>query len=165
MIKRQKTTHIILHTAAWPGDPGIEDIRRVHVDENGWSAVGYHYLIRKDGTLEKGRPEELAGAHCRNKNMNKKSIGICLSGHHDIEEPTEEQLSVLGFIVYRLRNHYDIPLYNVIGHREAGANKTCPGTKVDMDEIRNYLDAWEIIEITSADLSTEFEQLYRPHEN
>lgn len=151
-MKRNKTTHIVLHTAAWPGDPDIEDIRRVHVDERGWNDVGYHYLIRKDGTIEKGRPESHVGAHCRDGHMNLKSIGICLSGHHDIEEPTTEQLDMLCTLVNYLRKSYDIDIAHVIGHREAGAPKTCPGELVDMDELRARIEELYTLFISQEEL-------------
>ena len=71
---------IIIHCSATPPsmDIGAEEIRRWHVDDNGWSDIGYHYVIRRDGTVEPGRPLEKAGAHCRG--YNQKSIGICLVG-------------------------------------------------------------------------------------
>ena len=151
-MKRKKTTHIVIHTAAWPGDPDIEDIRRVHVDENGWSAVGYHYLIRKDGSIEKGRPEGNVGAHCRNGGMNRKSIGICCSGHGDINAFTAAQVDTLCSLVNVIRRRNNIDIAHVIGHREAGAAKTCPGTKVDMDELRIDIDKQNILGISRAEL-------------
>lgn len=136
---RDRTTHIVLHTAAWPGDPSAEDIRRVHVEENGWEDIGYHYVIRKDGTIEPGRNEDFVGAHCAAAGMNHKSIGICMSGHGDQEGFTGDQMMALHNLVSSLREEYDIPVDNVIGHREAGARKTCPGTQVDMNLVRAYL--------------------------
>ena len=132
-------THIILHTAAWPGDPSIHDIYRVHVIENGWRDVGYHYLIRKDGTIEVGRHESQQGAHSRDGGMNPVSIGICMSGHHDREHYTQAQASSLVKLSRAIMRTYHIPIENFIGHREAGAAKTCPGTQIDMDAIRGLI--------------------------
>jgi len=151
-MKRKETTHIVIHTAAWPGDPDIEDIRRVHVDENGWSAVGYHYLIRKDGSIEKGRPEGNVGAHCRAGGMNRKAIGICCSGHGDISPFTVQQVETLCSLVNVLRRRNSIDIAHVIGHREAGAAKTCPGTKIDMNKLRAAIDEQEIIDGSWADI-------------
>lgn len=143
-MKRNRTDYIVLHTAAWPGDPSIDDIRRVHVQERGWDDVGYHYLIRKDGTIETGRPKDHVGAHCRDRKMNYKSVGICLSGDHDTEDPTYKQLISLSSLVNTLRRHYDIPIENVIGHRETGANKTCPGTQIHMQRLRDFIEDQDI---------------------
>ena len=56
----------------------IETIRGWHVNERGFSDVGYHFFIRTDGTIEKGRDIDKIGAHCSGQNKN--SIGICLHG-------------------------------------------------------------------------------------
>lgn len=73
-------TEIILHcSATTPSmDIGAEEIRRWHVNGNGWSDIGYHGVIRRDGTLESGRPMDQIGAHAKGHNVN--SIGICLVG-------------------------------------------------------------------------------------
>ena len=49
----------------------------------GWKlGIGYHYVIRRDGTIEPGRPEWMIGAHCKNHNAH--SIGVCYEGGYDI---------------------------------------------------------------------------------
>lgn len=138
-MKRTRTEYIILHTAAWPGDPSIHDIHRVHVDQNGWNDVGYHYVIRKDGTIEVGRHEMQQGAHCRDMGMNSQSIGICLSGHHDREDITGAQRKSLMKLCKQVMDAHDIPSAKVWGHRETGAKKSCPGEMIDMDLIRHQL--------------------------
>lgn len=136
---RASTTHIIIHTAAWPGDPSSAEIRRVHVEENGWDDIGYHYIIRKNGTVEQGRPELNRGAHCVDMGMNSCSIGICLSGHHDQEYLKSDQLNALLNLCRSLMDFYSVPLKNILGHRETGAVKTCPGNLIDMDWLRNKI--------------------------
>ena len=80
MDVRKKTDSIIIHCAATKKsmDIGYKEIREWHVDQNGWDDVGYHYIIRRNGKLEKGRPEEYSGAHAPSHNS--RSIGICLVG-------------------------------------------------------------------------------------
>ena len=56
----------------------IETIRKWHVDERGWSDIGYHYVITQDGVVHEGRPLSRRGAHARGHNVG--SIGICLTG-------------------------------------------------------------------------------------
>ncbi len=138
-MKRTETTHIIIHTAAWPGDPSAEEIRRVHVKENGWADIGYHFVIRKDGTIENGRPIYKVGAHCKDQGMNHKSVGICLSGHHDLELLEGNQKAALFYLLNDLVAQYEIPIPNILGHRETGAKKTCPGNNVDMLAIRKEM--------------------------
>ncbi|MEQ9309690.1 MAG: N-acetylmuramoyl-L-alanine amidase [Balneolaceae bacterium] len=142
-MKRKETSHIIIHTAAWQGDPSVEDIRRVHVQENGWDDIGYHFVIRKNGDVEIGRPMFKVGAHCKDMAMNHKSVGICLSGHHDVEELDIYQLKPLVELCQSIMAQYSIPVEHVLGHRETGANKTCPGNLVSMVDIRERI-SWGI---------------------
>lgn len=124
---------IIIHCAATPPhlDWGVEDIRRLHTRSFKWSDIGYHWVIRRDGTLEQGRPEERAGAHARGHNAN--SIGICLVGGIDTNgKPasnfTPSQLKTLRRIVDEKLADY--PGSEVIGHRDTGAKKACPSFDV-----------------------------------
>lgn len=70
----------IVHCSYTPPsmDVGVAEFRQWHVIERNWSDVGYHFVIRRDGTVEHGRPIEIAGAHV--KGMNANSIAICLVG-------------------------------------------------------------------------------------
>ena len=76
--------HIIVHCSYTPPsmDIGAETIREWHTlpkpKGRGWSDIGYHWVIRRNGTVEAGRSEERAGAHA--KGYNQDSIGICLIG-------------------------------------------------------------------------------------
>ena len=59
----------------------VKDIDRWH-RARGWkNGCGYHYVIRRDGTIELGRPLEMVGAHCQY--YNRHSIGICYEGGLD----------------------------------------------------------------------------------
>ena len=73
---------IILHcTATKEGqDYPVEQVRKWHLDR-GFNDIGYHFLIRLDGTVEAGRPIETVGAHCKGHNAN--SIGIAYVGGLD----------------------------------------------------------------------------------
>lgn len=153
-MKRRTTTHIVFHTAAAgtasrPGDPSAADIDRWH-RERGWSGIGYHYVIRKDGTVEAGRPEGEVGAHCIDGGMNRLAVGVCLSGHHNHEDWTEAQWSsFLRLVAGRggIMERHAIPVANVIGHREAGAKKDCPGTHVSCGEVRRRIAAYRRVSL------------------
>ncbi|MCH2199765.1 MAG: N-acetylmuramoyl-L-alanine amidase [Flavobacteriales bacterium] len=113
---------IIIHCSATPTDMDItaSDIRDWHIDR-GWSDIGYHYVIRRDGTLEDGRPIEQAGAHTKGRNTN--SIGICLIGGADSFDYTLDQMDVLVDLVETLEETY--PNATVHGHNEF-SGKACP---------------------------------------
>lgn len=128
-----KPTHIVLHTLAFDGDADINRVRRWHLDR-GWSDVGYHWLIRRNGSLEQGRAEDKEGAHA--VNYNSRSVGIAFEGHGDHEMWTLPQVLTAVRLCDRISTQYDIPPHNILGHRETGAPKTCPGTKIDMDAFR-----------------------------
>ena len=138
MARRTRTTHVVFHTAAWPGDPSAADIDRAH-RQRGFAKIGYHFLIRKDGTVETGRAVDEVGAHCRDGGHNHDAVGVCFSGHHNREDWTPAQRAAWLDLAAGLLDRYDVPVEHVIGHREAGARKDCPGTRIDCREVRREL--------------------------
>ena len=80
---RQRTDYIIIHCSATPPnmDVNAKEIDRWH-RQKGWLGIGYHYVIKRDGTREVGRKLSEAGAHCIA--YNHKSVGICLVGGVDV---------------------------------------------------------------------------------
>ena len=120
---------LIIHHAA-TSIASAETIHKWHLDK-GYDGIGYHYYIKKDGTIYKGRDEKLKGAHTFNENA--KSIGICLEGNYQKENPSKKQISSLVKLSSSLIIKYNIE--DVLGHRDC--NKTlCPGKNVDIDEIK-----------------------------
>ncbi|BDR76961.1 peptidoglycan recognition protein family protein [Clostridium tetani] len=120
---------IILHHAAATSCT-IEDVHTWHL-HNGWSGCGYHYFIRKKGSIYKGRPENSLGAHCIN--YNSISIGICVEGNYMIEHmPLAQKNSLIELIKY-LCGKYGIK--EIYSHGELNSTD-CPGTNYPIDEIR-----------------------------
>lgn len=120
---------IIIHCSATKPnmDIGVAQIRDWHVKGNGWADIGYHFVIRRDGILEIGRPIATAGAHCKNHNAN--SIGVCLVGGIDIagkpaDNFTEAQYTRLKSLLTRLQREHPT-ITKITGHNEY-ANKACP---------------------------------------
>lgn len=92
----------------------------------GWRMIGYHYVVRRDGTVELGRPESEAGAHCTG--VNQHSIGICYEGGLDsngqpADTRTPQQKQSLIALIRELKTRY--PLARVAGHRDYSP-KPCP---------------------------------------
>ena len=124
----RELNRIILHCSATKEgkDYSVETIRDWHVKGRGWSDIGYHWVIRLDGSIEVGRPLEKSGAHT--KGHNKDSVGVCYIGGCDADgKPkdtmNEEQEKAWRMIVLSLRTLYgDLTIH---GHNEY-ANKACP---------------------------------------
>lgn len=124
----RKIDKIIVHCTATPEgrDVTVEEITRWH-RARGFRTIGYHYLIRLDGTVCPGRPENEIGAHCKGENA--RSVGICYAGGlaSDGKTPkdtrTAAQRASLRRLVAELRERY--PGATVHGHREFAA-KACP---------------------------------------
>lgn len=132
-VKTMSKKYLTVHGADTPAtmDIGAEEIRRWHADPkpegNGWSDIGYHWVIRRDGRTEKGRPENLMGAHVAGHNRG--NIGVCLVGGRPDFNYTQPQLDALRrFIgVFMVEN----PGAELKGHRDWGdTGKTCPGFDV-----------------------------------
>ena len=135
MELRKKTDSIIIHCAATKAsmDIGYKEIREWHVDQNGWDDVGYHFIIKRNGQYEKGRPEGYSGAHAPSHNS--RSIGICLvGGMADDGGPennfTLEQFLTLKDLVNMIMDKYS-DITEVLGHCDVQENKpNCPGFNV-----------------------------------
>lgn len=115
----RKITHIVIHNSASNrSTTTINDIRRWHVEENGWKDIGYHRVIYISGEVLQGRPDAEIGAHA--EGFNAHSLGICLTGNFDVDKIDERdpQFKALVQTVATLCKRYGIPVENVIGHRD-----------------------------------------------
>jgi N-acetylmuramoyl-L-alanine amidase len=147
---------IVIHTAAAPfnADVSAKSIRAYHKTVKGWNDIGYHFVVRKDGTVEIGRPLDQMGAQV--EGFNSKSIGICFSGHGDLADFTVAQYRdgvnkvVEMLFKFHLVDKFLANPMRVIGHREVNeliptvfggpkTTKTCPGKKVDMSHFRKLV--------------------------
>lgn len=118
---------IVVHCSATEQgrDFSAVDIDRWH-RERGFARIGYHYVIRLDGTIEQGRPEAVVGAHCQGYNRN--SIGVCYIGGLCRGKPAdtlnEQQLASLRRLITDLKRRYRGA--RVVGHRDLNPHKACP---------------------------------------
>lgn len=132
---RPHTDFIVLHHAA-AKVCSAEDIDRWH-KSNGWSGIGYHFFVRKDGSIYEGRPLYATGSQAQG--VNTKSIGICAEGDYsvDIVMPKEQYNSITELLVY-LKNRYPTAK-KVVGHKEVCATG-CPGKYFPLDELKNFYE-------------------------
>lgn len=129
LSKRASTKRVILHHAAMNGS--VEAVHNVH-KAKGWSGIGYHFYVRKDGKIYRGRPEWAIGAHASGSNYN--SIGICAEGNFETDKMPEAQKNALKWLVAYIKDKYKIN--TVQRHRDVGST-ACPGRNYPFDEIVN----------------------------
>lgn len=114
---------IVVHCSATPTGT-VDSIRNYHINHNGWSDIGYHYVIERDGALKTGRPLEQIGAHVKGANAD--TIGICLVGDTWF---TDMQFNTLQSIINRLVCSYP-SIVNIKPHNwypsAKQQGKTCP---------------------------------------
>lgn len=109
------------------------------------AGIGYHYYVRKDGSIYRGRPENMAGAHCNG--INSISIGICAEGNFSEETMSNVQKQALIELVKDIKSRYDIKW--VRGHKEI-LSTSCPGTNFPLEEIKNVIANVETPQITNS---------------
>ena len=137
LVMRQVTDQIVIHHT---GNPTDDDLSALEINEShmrqGWSCIGYHYVIRKDGTVEAGRPHWTVGAHAYRHNSH--TIGIHVCGNFEEAEPTDEQIESTAMLLANLCTDYGLPIDrdHIVGHRELMAT-ACPGRNLfaQMDTI------------------------------
>lgn len=131
----REINYIVVHCSDSPDhvDIGVKEIDQWH-KMKGWRLIGYHCVIRKDGSREEGRGHNDIGAHAYGYNVD--SLGIVWVGRHDCNEKQHKSL-ISEIVEWMLA--YDIPLKNVLGHNELpNVKKTCPN--INMNLLRNQCD-------------------------
>lgn len=115
----------IVHCSDTPNDRDVtvDEIRDWHVKGNGWSDIGYHYVIYRNGQMFSGRPVSMNGAHCIGHNSD--SIGVCMVGR-DVFTPMQfDSLKKLYGMLNNVFSHM-----KPYGHRDFTDEKTCPNFEV-----------------------------------
>ena len=127
LTKRTVTDRIILHHAA--GNGSVESVHNYH-KSLGWSGIGYHYYVRKDGSIYRGRPEEMVGGHTSGYNYC--SIGVCAEGNFETDVMSDAQREAIRALVLDIRTRY--PDTQTIRHKDVAAT-ACPGKNYPFDYI------------------------------
>ena len=127
LTARKETNLIVLHHT---GGAAGEDMTVAEIDAAhrrlGWAGVGYHYLIRKSGAVEAGRPAFAVGAHA--EGGNRESLGIALDGNFCEEAPTAAQIESCAMLLAIVAASFGVPTDggHIVGHRDLDAT-ACPG--------------------------------------
>ena len=133
LSRRSSTEYIALHHA----EAVTCTAKQIHEwhKSNGWSGIGYHFFVRKNGEIYRGRPLWALGAHVQG--MNNRSIGICAEGdyHNRDKVMPETQKQAIKELVTYLKGIY--PEAKIVGHREIG-DSNCPGRYYPLEEMKNY---------------------------
>jgi len=134
---RSSTAKYIIHHS-YSGDVSAQTIHGWHL-ARGWLGIGYHFVIRHNGNIERGRAERTIGAHARGHNND--SIGICLTGNFMINVPSKAQLESLVWLLkdYLFPRYGELP---VGGHEDYQAT-LCPGAKFPWDTFRTMMEGEE----------------------
>lgn len=136
--------YLVVHCAATSAnlDIGAKEIDRWH-RERGFFSIGYHYVIRRNGTVEDGRPLDQPGAHVRQ--YNSISLGVCLVGGVDgVDKNADGRITADEWVpqanftpeqIYMLRIVLDEwkvkwPNAEIVGHRDLDSGKACPSFNV-----------------------------------
>ncbi|MBR3622903.1 MAG: N-acetylmuramoyl-L-alanine amidase, partial [Selenomonadaceae bacterium] len=146
LSNRAVTDMIVLHhTGENDIDASAEQIHGWHLNQE-WAGIGYHFVIRKDGTIERGRPEWAIGSHAYGENSH--TIGIHLSGDFEQAKPTENQIESCAALIADLCERYSISCgrEHIVGHGELMPT-ACPGKNLQalldngalIDKANNYL--------------------------
>ncbi len=134
--RRSKTDELILHHAE-SSCASVETVNGWHLD-NGWNGIGYHYYIRKDGTIYRGRPEWAVGAHA--KGHNGRAIGICCEGEYMRETMPTAQLASLKELIRDIMSRYGT--LKLLRHKDVNSTN-CPGDNFPWAEAQKYMETDE----------------------
>ena len=129
--RRNSTDEIILHHAE-ASRASVEEVNRWHL-ERGWTGIGYHFYIRKDGKVYRGRPEWSVGAHAQGHNS--RAIGICVEGSYMRETMPAAQLNALKELIRTMMAKY--PGAKLLRHKDVNSTD-CPGTNFPWAEAQKY---------------------------
>lgn len=137
-----KIKKIVMHCSDTPDYPygspdfdrfGAKDIDKWHI-ERGFDCIGYHWVVRRSGIIEKGRMETVQGAHCLGENHD--SIGVCYIGR---KSPTTQQIAALYVLLSDVIYRHKLDITDIKPHSFFNRKKTCPG--FDMQSLlRAFLD-------------------------
>ncbi len=126
LTNRTVTDMIVVHHIGGTNrEVSAAEVHQWHL-ARGWAGIGYHYLIHKDGTIERGRPRDAIGAHCYGENSH--TLGINIVGDFEAAVPTGAQMDSAARLLAELCRIYRIRPGDgtILGHRDLNSTE-CPG--------------------------------------
>jgi len=133
--RSRKITHLAIHHTVTEKTHTVESLAKSHIVGNQWPGIGYHYVVAADGVIYRCQPDSTLSYHVGNANSY--CLGICLVGcfmptlgntpqSPEDQLPTPQQFLSAAHLAAWLMQTYEIPLENVVGHKEVGRTE-CPG--------------------------------------
>lgn len=127
LTQRVVTDAVVLHHAAANGS--VEAVHQSHV-ARGWAGIAYHYYVRKDGSVYRGRPEWAVGGHTSGHNWH--TLGICFEGNFEIETMGAAQLNAGRELIADILGRWGE--LAVVPHSYY-SQTACPGKNFPLDEM------------------------------
>lgn len=143
---RTVTDTIIIHHAAADGVDALT-IHNWHLG-NGWTGIAYHYYVRRDGEIYRGRPEDVVGGHTSNENFH--TIGICFEGNFENQTMPDVQFNSGVWLLADILTRY--PDLEIKGHYDFNAT-ACPGSNFPLVDMVESATAEPDVEIYDDDPS------------
>lgn len=121
-------TVVVHHSALYEEDDltTVRAVQDLHMDDRGWADVGYHYMVGRNGTIFAGRDLAVRGTHTSRHNTG--SVGVCLLGNLEVDEPTQPQLAAAQILINWLAVR--LQLTHLAGHGDFNAETVCPGATI-----------------------------------
>ncbi len=141
---RPHTDSIVLHHRAGSGD--AMSLHASHL-KDGWQGIGYHFYVRRDGTVYRGRPIDAVGAHTSGHNGH--TVGICFEGNFEKEAMGEAQQKAGAALIAHIQQGYGGRL-SVFGHRDLSAT-ACPGKNFPFQAVTKRANALCIADTMAKD--------------
>lgn len=144
-VRKRETDFVVVHCSATPAsrDIGAADIDTMH-KARGWQGIGYHFVIRRNGRIETGEDLARMGAHCRE--VNDRSVGICMVGGTDSKLKAENnftaaQFESLAYLLPMLERVY--PGVKFRGHRDFSEDRNLDGV-ITSDEFMKMCPCFDV---------------------
>lgn len=121
---------IVHHVGELTRDVSAAEIDGWHkASPNNWIMIGYEYVCRQDGTIERGRPKDALGAHC--EGFNDHSVGVCVTGDFNQMDVIPAQIDSLVLLLADICDAFNIvpSRSTILGHREK-CDTDCPGNNL-----------------------------------
>ena len=141
-------TSIVLHHAE-ASSCSVQDVHSWHRNQ-GWAGIGYHYFVRKNGEIFKGREDNWIGSHCLGHNQN--TLGICFEGAFNKETMGQTQINAGKELVSYLKSKYGIS--KVYRHKDLNSTD-CPGANFPFLEIAKGSNSSKPVNINKANTNVD----------